>query len=165
MTSVHMYTYNTFFLNVYTNVLSYSEKNVKVSKCIIMPTNPVVLFTDGGINNGRSNVMMKCNCFDTEPQEIKWYSPDEKEITLTYSRPDGAPYLVQRNGTLIFPIFNSSYQGTYLCGIGYDSPFVANISLKLWTGMCLMFYSSALYRVPKLSPTVLLKCNVALALK
>ena len=97
--------------------------------CIITSVFPA----DGGINNGTSNVMMKCNCIGSNFQNIRWYSPDEKEITL-YDAED-SPYLIQESGTLVFPIFNDSYQGIYYCAAGNDSIFAANISLTLWTGM------------------------------
>lgn len=80
--------------------------------------------------------MIKCNCTDTDYQDIRWYSPDEEKIS-----PNGSsdlPYYVPKNGTLIIPTFNDSYKGTYYCGVGDKAMFAANISLTLWTaGKCL----------------------------
>ena len=113
--------------------LFYTEKDVMLPNCIITPINPAVLAVDGGINNGTSNVMMKCNCLSTNYQDIRWYSPNKEEITLHYA--EDTPYLIQESGTLVFPIFNDTYQGTYYCGVGNDSMFAANVSLNVWTGM------------------------------
>jgi len=95
--------------------------------------NPSILSFDGGINNGTSNVMIRCKCINTGNKEIQWYYPDKKEITFNYA--EDSPYLIQESGTLIFPIFNDSNQGTYYCGVGNDLILTANISLTLWTGM------------------------------
>ena len=111
----------------------YAEKDLALPNCIIIPLYPSTLHADGGINNGTSNVIMKCSCIDTDYQEIRWYSPDEKEITLNYA--GDAPYFIQESGALIFPIFNNLHQGIYYCGVESDSTFAANISLTPWTGM------------------------------
>ena len=101
-------------------------------KCIVIPMNPSILSADGGIYNGTSNVMINCNCINTDNQEIRWYSPT---ITISNAVSEDSPYLIQGSGTLIFPLFNDLYQGTYYCGVRNDSMFAANFSLTLWTGM------------------------------
>ena len=83
--------------------------------------------------------MITCNCFNTDYQQIRWYSPDEEEIL---AEPEDLPYVIQEKGTLVIPVFNNSYQGTYYCGIGNDSLFTSTISLTLWIGMCVFVYSA-----------------------
>ena len=107
--------------------------DVTATKCIITPINPSFLSTDDGINNGTLNVMINCNCINVGNQQIKWYSPDKKEVSFNYTEPEDMPYVLM--GTLIIPIFNNSYQGAYYCGVMNDSMFGANINLTLWTGM------------------------------
>ena len=113
----------------------FTGENVTTPNCIIIPLNPSFLPADGGINSGTSNVMIDCKCFDVNYQQIRWYFPGQRKVTFNYTESEDLPYVI--NGTLIIPIFNDSYQGTYYCGIGNDSVFVVNISLTLCTGMCL----------------------------
>jgi len=77
--------------------------------------------------------MINCNCINIGNQQIRWYSPDEKEVSFNYIEPEDTPYVIM--GTLIIPIFNDSYQGAYYCGVMNDLMFGANINLTLWTGM------------------------------
>ena len=117
---------------VYLLFVLYTGKDIPAPNCIIIPLNPSFLLVDGGINNGTSNVMINCDCFNTGHQQIRWYSPDKEEIL---AEPEDLPYVTQEKGTLVIPIFNDSYQGTYYCRVGNDSVFAANISLTPWIGM------------------------------
>ena len=112
----------------------YTGKDATAPTCIIIPLNPSFIPNDGGINNGTSNVMINCKCLNIDYQQIRWYSPDEEDIPFNYTETEDLPYVI--NGTLIIPIFNDSYQGTYYCRVGNDSVSVWNISLTLWTGVC-----------------------------
>ena len=57
----------------------------------IIPLNPCFIFADGGINRGTGNVMINCNYFNTDYQQIiRWYSPDEEEIL---EEPADLPYV------------------------------------------------------------------------
>ena len=120
-------------------VFFYTGDNVTTPNCIIIPLNPSFLHADGGINSGTSNVMVNCKCFDVNYQQIRWYFPGQRKVTFSYAESEDLPYVI--NGTLIIPIFNNSYQGTYHCGVGNDSVFVANISLTLWTGMSVYLHA------------------------
>ncbi|XP_065903856.1 uncharacterized protein [Dysidea avara] len=114
------------------SIQNFRGKNITTPICIIIPLNPSFLPADSGINNGTSNVMINCKCFNIDYQQIRWYSPNEEEVPFNYTETEDLPYVI--NGTLIIPIFSDSYQGTYYCGVGNDSVFGANISLTLWTG-------------------------------
>ena len=81
--------------------------------------------------------MINCNCFNFADQQIKWYSPDEKEIPFNYAEPEDLPHVILEKGTLVIPVFNELYQGTYSCGVENDSMLAANISLTVWNGVCL----------------------------
>ena len=109
----------------------YTGGDFTAPNCTITPSNPSFLPADGGVlHNGTSNVTINCNCTNTDYQQIRWYSPDEEEVPFQLTGPQG---FMQDNGTLIIPMFNDSYQGTYSCGVGNKSLFVANISLTLRT--------------------------------
>jgi len=127
--------YNASLYKCYTNkcivvLFCFVGKDITASNCSITPLNPFSLLADGRINNGTPNVMIKCNCTNTDYRQIRWYSPDKKEIPFQLSEPGDLPYFVLEKGTLIIPIFNDSYQGTYYCGVKNGT---ANISLTLWT--------------------------------
>ena len=85
--------------------------------------------------------MISCKCFNINYQQIRWYSASQRKVPFNYTESEDIPYVI--NGTLIIPIFNDLYQGTYYCGVGNDSLFGANISLTLWTGMCVYLCVSA----------------------
>ena len=116
-------------------VCAFIGNNVTLPNCIIIPINPSYLPAGGGINNGTSNVTIQCNCISTGPEEIRWYSPDGKEITDNYVEALDTPYVVQQSGILMLPIFNKSHQGTYYCGVGKNPMIAASINLTLWAGM------------------------------
>ena len=104
--------------------------------CIIFPLNPSFPPTDGAVNNGTSNVMINCLCYNIDNQQIRWYSPVKEQISLNSAEPKDLPYVILEKGTLVIPLFNDSYEGTYYCGIENNSILTANINLTLWTGMC-----------------------------
>jgi len=122
-------------LITFLNFVLCTEEDFTASHCFIIPLNPSFLFADGGINHGTRNVMINCNCFNTDYQTITWYSPKKQQIPFQLTEPGDLPYAIKEKGTLVIPVFNNLYQGTYYCGIGNNPLFASNISLTLWTGM------------------------------
>ena len=105
---------------------------VYAPNCTITPLNPTFLPADGGvIYNGTSHVMIKCNCMNVDYGKVTWHSPNKEEIPLAHAVNKYLPYIIQDNGTLVIPVFNDSFQGTYYCGVGNNSIFSANISITL----------------------------------
>ena len=80
--------------------------------------------------------MISCLCYNIDNQQIRWYSPVKEQISLNSTEPKDLPYVILEKGTLVIPLFNDSYEGTYYCGIENNSILTANINLTLWTGMC-----------------------------
>ena len=142
-----MHTYMLFIVTCLIFVLyTYTGENVTTPTCIIIPLNPSFIPADGAVHNGTSNVMINCKCLNFDYQHIRWYSPDQRKVPFNYTESEDLPYVIK--GTLIFPIFNNSYQGTYYCGVRNDSVFDANITLTLWTGMLVCVHVCACMCVP-----------------
>jgi len=99
--------------------------------CTITPINPIYLTAMGGeLYHGTSNVMINCNCTDANPEDIMWYFANGTKLPLQSTVPKDFPCVVQQNGTLIIPRFNSSYEGKYHCGIENDSLSATYIILR-----------------------------------
>ena len=93
------------------------------SSCTITPLNPTTLTVTGGaVVSGNTNVMIQCVCTVTGDQRVRWFDINTNFLTLQTS-PNyvaGSPYYIingRNNVTLVIPIFNDSYDGTYNCGI------------------------------------------------
>ena len=93
------------------------------SSCTVTPLNPATLTATGGVLvNGIMDVRIQCVCTVTIDQRVRWYDP---KVTFIVGQRHshhmaGSPYIIRdniNNITLVIPIFNDSYDGTYYCGI------------------------------------------------
>jgi len=86
----------------------------------------------GELYHGIPNVMISCNCTDTNPEEVMWYFPNDTNLPLIASK--DSPYVLQQNGTLVIPRFIPLYEGKYRCEIENNSFSATSINLKILHG-------------------------------
>ena len=94
-----------------------------MAQCTITPLNPTTLTATGGaVVSGTMNVMIQCSCSVTGDQRVRWFDINMNFLTLQ-TNPKyvaGSPYYIingRNDVTLVIPIFNDYYDGTYNCGI------------------------------------------------
>ena len=96
--------------------------DVSAQSCTITPLNPTTLTATGGaLVSGTTDVRIQCVCI-VSTGSVRWY-----DINTMFVNRDthedyvaGSPYYMlnsRTNVTLVIPIFNDSYDGTYNCGI------------------------------------------------
>ena len=108
--------------------VQYSRSNFLVQSCTITPLNPTTLTATGGaLVSGTTDVRIQCVCTVTnDDQRVRWYDINENFLVQSTHPTEyvaGSPYFIPNNPngntdvTLVIPIFNDSYDGTYNCGI------------------------------------------------
>ena len=94
--------------------------NVTAQKCTITPINPPELI-GGVLKDVTPNVTIDCSCNDdndTAIMELRWFFPDDSQVTIVTESTPGSPYFVASSdtaSTLIIPVFNDTYKGNYTC--------------------------------------------------
>jgi len=111
--------------------------------CTITPINSTILTAAGGVlADGTQNVMFGCSCMRNGDRRLKsprWFNSKGDRL-VSKDHPSkyvpGVPYIEKtyqdRYTALIIPIFNQSYDGVYICGIGnLYPPGIPNATVNL----------------------------------
>ena len=128
-------------------------------ECTITPLNPtnVLAATGGALASGTENVMIQCSCtINNNSDVVRWYDPDGFKLFHNSSKnfnPDTPHYTIpegstdKRNITLVIPIFNDTYDGTYTCGrrVSNTEFGAPSISVVLNIAGELIFMQSVIY--------------------
>ena len=111
--------------------------DVIAQKCAITSISPTDLINTGGtLKNGTPNVTIECNCNekdDTVILQVRWFFPNGSQVKKITVTPPGSPYFISNSpdtvSTLIIPVFNDTYKGTYTCKPKKENSLMSNIQL------------------------------------